>query len=164
VGLSHRAHNKLQQLSGGEQQRVAIAIALANQPKILLADEPTGSVDSRMAAQILDLFRELNKTLGLTVIIVTHDPEVARNVDRVVAIRDGKISSEMLRTKSYLEELEEIAAGRATEVQAHTEYAVLDKAGRLQVPAAYLDTEGFKDQRRVRVEMEDGKIILSPPE
>ncbi|GGG73501.1 ABC transporter ATP-binding protein [Paenibacillus radicis (ex Gao et al. 2016)] len=164
VGLSHRAHNKLQQLSGGEQQRVAIAIALANQPRLLLADEPTGSVDSRMATQILELFRELNRTLGLTVVIVTHDPELARKVDRVVAIRDGKISSEMLRKGSYLQELEAMAEGEAAARETHVEYAVLDKAGRLQVPAGYLDTAGFKDKRKVRVELEDGRIVLSPPE
>ncbi|UUZ86896.1 ABC transporter ATP-binding protein [Paenibacillus sp. P26] len=78
VGLSHRRGNKLNQLSGGEQRRVAIAIALSNQPKLLLADEPTGSVDTRMANQILDLFRELNRSLGLTVVIVTHDPRWRR--------------------------------------------------------------------------------------
>ncbi|MFF2092414.1 ABC transporter ATP-binding protein [Paenibacillus sp. NPDC058174] len=164
VGLSHRAHNKLQQLSGGEQQRVAIAIALANQPRLLLADEPTGSVDSRMATQILELFRELNRTLGLTVVIVTHDPELARKVDRVVAIRDGKISSEMLRKGSYLQELEAMAEDEAAARETHVEYAVLDKAGRLQVPAGYLETAGFKDKRKVRVELEDGRIVLSPPE
>ena len=95
VGLSHRRKNKLNELSGGEQQRVAIAIALANQPRLLLADEPTGSVDTKMANQILDLFRELNRSFGLTVVIVTHDPLLAKKVDRVVAIRDGKTSSEI---------------------------------------------------------------------
>ena len=95
VGLSHRRNNKLNELSGGEQQRVAIAIALANQPRLLLADEPTGSVDTKMANQILDLFRELNRSFGLTVVIVTHDPLLAKKVDRVVAIRDGKTSSEI---------------------------------------------------------------------
>lgn len=164
VGLSHRANNKLQQLSGGEQQRVAIAIALANHPRLLLADEPTGSVDSRMASQILELFRELNRTLGLTVVIVTHDPELARKVDRVVAIRDGKISSEMLRRRSYLEELAELSEHEAASRESHVEYAVLDKAGRLQVPSGYLETAGFKDKRKVRVELEGGKIVLSPPE
>jgi ABC-type lipoprotein export system ATPase subunit len=96
VGLSHRRKNKLEQLSGGEQQRVAIAIALANNPKILLADEPTGAVDSRTAAQILDVFRELNSTMGLTVVIVTHDQQISRKVDRVIAIRDGRTSSEFI--------------------------------------------------------------------
>ncbi|MFC3803409.1 ATP-binding cassette domain-containing protein [Cohnella sp. GCM10012308] len=163
VGLGHRARNKLHQLSGGEQQRVAIAIALANQPRLLLADEPTGSVDSRMAEQILDLFRDLNRQLNLTIVIVTHDPLLARKVDRVVAIRDGKISSEMLRRKSYDEELKELEAGLEQE-ESHVEYAILDKAGRLQVPADYLQAIGIKDTNKVRLELSDGQIILTPPE
>jgi len=165
VGLTHRKNNKLHQLSGGEQQRVAIAIALANHPKLLLADEPTGSVDSRMADQILDLFRELNRTIGITVVIVTHDPLLAKKVDRVVAIRDGKISSEMLRRKSYAEELAELELGIAqAEEDSHVEYAVLDKAGRLQVPAAYLESIGVKDSNKVKLELADGKIVLTSPE
>lgn len=166
VGLMHRKNNKLHQLSGGEQQRAAIAIALANQPKLLLADEPTGSVDSKYAEQILDLFREVNRTLGITIVIVTHDPQLAKKVDRVVAIRDGKISSEMLRRRSYAEELAELERGGAvsTAEDSHVEYAVLDKAGRLQVPAAYLEAVGLKDRNKVKVELADGKIVLAPPE
>lgn len=165
VGLTHRKNNKLHQLSGGEQQRVAIAIALANHPKLLLADEPTGSVDSRMADQILDLFRELNRTIGITIVIVTHDPLLAKKVDRVVAIRDGKISSEMLRRKSYAEELEELERGIAqSEEDSHVEYAILDKAGRLQVPAAYLESIGVKDSNKVKLELVEGKIMLTSPE
>ncbi|WP_276355496.1 ABC transporter ATP-binding protein [Cohnella caldifontis] len=167
VGLTHRKNNKLHQLSGGEQQRVAIAIALANQPKLLLADEPTGSVDSRMADQILDLFREMNRTYGITIVIVTHDPHLAKKVDRVVAIRDGKISSEMLRKRSYAEELAELERGAAPAdpgEDSHVEYAVLDKAGRLQVPAGYLEAIGVKDKNKVKLEVVDGKIVLTPPE
>jgi ABC-type lipoprotein export system ATPase subunit len=165
VGLTHRKNNKLHQLSGGEQQRVAIAIALANHPKLLLADEPTGSVDSRMADQILDLFRELNRTIGITIVIVTHDPLLAKKVDRVVAIRDGKISSEMLRRKSYAEELEELERGIAqSEEDSHVEYAILDKAGRLQVPANYLESIGVKDTNKVKLELVEGKIVLTSPE
>ncbi|QTH40322.1 ABC transporter ATP-binding protein [Cohnella sp. LGH] len=165
VGLTHRKNNKLHQLSGGEQQRVAIAIALANHPKLLLADEPTGSVDSKMADQILDLFRELNRTIGITVVIVTHDPLLAKKVDRVVAIRDGKISSEMLRRKSYAEELAELELGIAqSEEDSHVEFAILDKAGRLQVPAAYLESIGVKDSNKVKLELADGKIVLTSPE
>jgi len=163
VGLSHRRTSKLQQLSGGEQQRVAIAIALANQPKLLLADEPTGSLDSRMSDQILDLFRELNQTIGITIVIVTHDPQLARKVDRVVAIRDGKISSEMLRRKSYATELAEIAAFGESSEDSHIEYVVLDKAGRLQIPAAYLESIGAANTGKVKVELADGKIVLTPP-
>ena len=165
VGLTHRKNNKLHQLSGGEQQRVAIAIAQANHPKLLLADEPTGSVDSKMADQILDLFRELNRTIGITVVIVTHDPLLAKKVDRVVAIRDGKISSEMLRRKSYAEELAELELGIAqSEEDSHVEYAILDKAGRLQVPAAYLESIGVKDSNKIKLELADGKILLTSPE
>ncbi|MHA7966084.1 ABC transporter ATP-binding protein [Paenibacillus sp. CAU 1782] len=162
VGLGHRANNKLYQLSGGEQQRVAIAIALANQPRLLLADEPTGSVDAKMSEQILDLFRELNKTMGITIVIVTHDPELAKKVDRVAAIRDGKISSEMLRRVSYAEEMAELEEleGDGT----HVEYAILDKAGRLQVPSDYLEKIGVKQSNKLRVELGDGRIVLLPPE
>jgi ABC-type lipoprotein export system ATPase subunit len=163
VGLSHRRNNKLNELSGGEQQRVAIAIALANQPRLLLADEPTGSVDTKMANQILDLFRELNRSFGLTVVIVTHDPHLAKKVDRVVAIRDGKTSSEILRRKSYQEELLELEQGIiSSEEDSHVEYAVVDKAGRLQIPANYLESIGAAGTNKMRVEMENGRIILLP--
>ena len=161
VGLKHRMHNKLHQLSGGEQQRVAIAIALANHPKLLLADEPTGSLDTNMSNQILDLFRELNRTMGLTVVIVTHDPQLAKKVDRVVAIRDGKTSSEFIRSKSYADELAELEKEAE---QSHIEYAVLDKAGRLQIPANYLEAIGVKNTNKVMVTLEEGKIVLLPPD
>jgi len=165
VGLSHRVKNRLHQLSGGEQQRVAIAIALANNPKMLLADEPTGSVDTKMANQILDLFRELNRSMGLTVVIVTHDPLLAKKVDRVVAIRDGKTSSEIIRRKSYADELAELEQGvKADEEDSHVEYAVLDKSGRLQIPADMLQTIGVQSSNKVRVQVEDGRIVLLPPE
>ncbi|MGO4271215.1 ABC transporter ATP-binding protein [Paenibacillus sp. TAF58] len=165
VGLTHRRKNKLNELSGGEQQRVAIAIALANQPRLLLADEPTGSVDTKMANQILDLFRELNRSFGLTVVIVTHDPLLAKKVDRVVAIRDGKTSSEILRRKSYQEELLELEQGIiAADGDSHVEYAVVDKAGRLQIPANFLESIGASNTNKVRVAMEDGRIVLLPPE
>ncbi|MDQ0873710.1 ABC-type lipoprotein export system ATPase subunit [Paenibacillus sp. V4I3] len=165
VGLSHRRNNRLNELSGGEQQRVAIAIALANQPRLLLADEPTGSVDTKMANQILDLFRELNRSFGLTVVIVTHDPLLAKKVDRVVAIRDGKTSSEILRRKSYQEELLELEQGIiAADGDSHVEYAVVDKAGRLQIPANFLESIGASNTNKVRVAMEDGRIVLLPPD
>jgi ABC-type lipoprotein export system ATPase subunit len=166
VGLSHRIKNRLNQLSGGEQQRVAIAIALANNPQLLLADEPTGSVDTKMANQILDLFRDLNRRLGLTVVIVTHDPLLAKKVDRVVAIRDGKTSSEILRRKSYMDELAEMEQGLELneEGDSHVEYAVLDKTGRLQVPEEMLKSIGIRSSNKVRVHLEDGRIVLLPPE
>ena len=168
VGLQDRRRNRLSELSGGEQQRVAIAIALANEPQLLLADEPTGSLDTKTSDQVLDLFRKLNRELGLTIVIVTHDPHLARKVDRVVAIRDGRTSSEMLRRRSYAEELAELeregAESAAAEEESHVEYAVIDKAGRLQIPASFLEAEGFKDRNKVRVEWEDGRIVLRPPD
>jgi ABC-type lipoprotein export system ATPase subunit len=165
VGLSHRMKNRLSELSGGEQQRVAIAIALSNEPKLLLADEPTGSLDTKMSNQILDLFRELNRKMGITIVIVTHDPLLARKVDRVVAIRDGKTSSEIIRRQSYAEELAALSSGAAlTHEESHVEYAVIDKAGRLQIPSTYLQADEFKEKNKVRVEMEEGRIILYPPD
>ncbi|MDF2960553.1 MAG: transporter ATP-binding protein [Paenibacillus sp.] len=165
VGLGHRLKNRLNQLSGGEQQRVAIAIALANHPKLLLADEPTGSVDTNMANQILDLFRQLTKSLGITIVIVTHDPLLAKKVDRVIAIRDGKTSSEILRRKSYEQELLELEnASEEHEQDSHVEYAVLDQAGRLQIPANYLESIGLKNSNKIQVTLEEGKIVLLPPD
>ncbi len=164
VGLGHRVKNKLNELSGGEQQRVAIAIALANEPKLLLADEPTGALDSKMSEQILDLFRSLNREMGVTIVIVTHDPLLAIKVDRVVAIRDGKTSSEMIRRQSYDDELNATDLESSTEdKQSHDEYAVIDKVGRLQLPSGFLEAEEFKFHNKVRVAMEEGKIILYPP-
>lgn len=160
VGLGHRRKNRLTELSGGEQQRVAIAIALSNEPKLLLADEPTGSVDSKTSAMILDLFQELNRTMGLTVVIVTHDLELARKVDRVVSIRDGKTSSELLRRKGTEEE-SEAAAATEQEDDTHEELAVLDQAGRLQIPREYLQAIGADG--KLRIELEEGRIILLPP-
>ena len=164
VGLSHRSKNKLSQLSGGEQQRVAIAIALANSPRLLLADEPTGAVDTHTAHAILDIFREINRSTGVTVVIVTHDNNLARQVDRVVAIRDGRTSSEFIR-RSLIAEMNDLEAEQqAEQEQEQIEYAVVDQAGRLQVPKEYLEAMGISGKSRVRVEMEDGKVILLPSE
>ena len=165
VGMAHRRNNRLSQLSGGEQQRIAIAIALANNPKLLLADEPTGSVDSKTAAHILDVFRELSNTLGLTILIVTHDLQLSKKVDRVVAIRDGRTSSEYIRRQSVTEELA-CVTGLQDIVQpdTHDELVVLDKAGRMQIPAAYLEAIGLKGKNKIKVEMDGNRIVLYPPD
>ncbi len=159
VGMGHKKDSRLSQLSGGEQQRIAIAIALANDPKILLADEPTGSVDTKTGNYILDVFRDLNKNLGLTIVIVTHDRMLSKKVSRVVAIRDGKTSSEMIVKQSYADRLDSIGMFE----EAHDEYAVLDKAGRVQIPRELLESLGVQGNK-VRMEIEDGKIIISAPE
>ena len=158
VGMSHKKDSLLSQLSGGEQQRIAIAIALANSPKILLADEPTGSVDAKTGSYILDVFRELNRNLGLTEIIVTHDRMLAKKVNRVVAIRDGKTSSEMIVKNSYADQLDSISLFE----EAHDEFAVLDRAGRVQIPREYLESIGVTGNK-VRIEVEDGRIIIDAP-
>lgn len=160
VGLSHRARSRLSQMSGGEQQRVAIAIALANSPRMLLADEPTGSVDTRTAAEILNVFRVVNRELGTTIVIVTHDQMLSRSVDRVVAIRDGRTSSEFIRKKSYAEELEELEHARTQEDASHVELAVIDGAGRIQIPREYLDKMGVKGKSKLMVEMEGDSVVI----
>ncbi len=162
VGLSHRKNSRLDQMSGGEQQRVAIAIALSNSPKLLLADEPTGSVDTATAKLILDVFRDLNKVMGVTIIIVTHDTKLSAQIDRVVAIRDGKTSTELVRKRSaVLKSFGELGEEQQIEA-AHEELSVLDRAGRLQIPKAYLEELGISGGDKVRVELEDGKISIYP--
>lgn len=167
TGINKRANHKLSQLSGGEQQRVAIALALANHPKLLLADEPTGSVDSRTTDYILDMFRTINKSLGTTVIIVTHDRQISKKVERVVAIRDGKTSSEFIMRQSYATQLEGIvgfAPDSETSEENHVEYAIIDRAGRVQIPREYLDKMKLGDNK-IKMNMdENGKIVLSAPE
>ena len=162
VGLGHKKHSKLTQMSGGEQQRVALAIALANNPKLLLADEPTGSVDAKTGAYILDVMRDINRDLGLTIMIVTHDPLLAKKVNRVVAIRDGKIASERIMKQSYLNRLQDIDAFTQTE-DVQDEYAVLDRANRLQIPKDMLEKIGHSGSR-LKVSLQDGKIILEAPQ
>lgn len=170
VGLSNRAGSRLDQMSGGEQQRVAIAIALANSPKLLLADEPTGAVDTKTSKVILDIFKELNKKEGLTIVIVTHDVKLSKHIDRVVAIRDGRTSSEIIRKKSYAEELNDLG-GNLGEVDSdqteeqepqHEELIVLDRSGRLQIPKDYLETLGIKggDKLKVEIDEENEKILV----
>lgn len=162
VGLSERKDNKLSQLSGGEQQRVAIAIALANNPKLLLADEPTGAVDRKTADDILDMFRRLNEELGITIVIVTHDKELASKVNRVISIRDGKTSSERIMKSEYKKRLEDISIDWSDE-QAQEEFVVLDRAGRIQIPSELLQEMGMQGNK-VKLELVDGKIVIEKPE
>ena len=169
VGLSARKNSMLGQMSGGEQQRCAIAIALANNPKLLLADEPTGAVDTKTANNVLDVFKRLNKETGVTIIIVTHDTNLSKSIDRVVAIRDGKTSSELIRKKPALYEnisFAELSEKQQSEIKAmqesqgHEELTVLDRAGRLQIPREYLEALGIKGGDKVRVELEEDKISI----
>jgi len=161
VGMLHRKNSRLDQLSGGEQQRIAIAIALSNSPKLLLADEPTGAVDSNMSMQILDLLGDLNRQMGLTVVIVTHDMQLSKKVDRVVAIRDGQTSSEIFR-RSYRAELDELSELEHQQEEEHIEVAVMDRAGRLQIPRDMLDSLEITGRSHMRVELDNGRIILIP--
>jgi ABC-type lipoprotein export system ATPase subunit len=160
VGLSSKKHSRLNTLSGGEQQRVAIAIALANSPKLLLADEPTGSVDPKTANYIFDVFTELNKQ-GQTILIVTHDVALSKKVKRVIAIRDGKISSERILKESYAERLKEASIDWRVE-ETQEEYVIMDKAGRVQIPRELLNTLNLKDNK-LKLEMQDDRIIISKP-
>jgi ABC-type lipoprotein export system ATPase subunit len=170
VGLTSRRGHKLAQLSGGEQQRVAIAVALANRPALLLADEPTGELDSSTAATIFELFHSLNRAFGLTVVIVSHDPNVARYVERVVAIRDGKTSSETVRRNRAPGTGDRESSNGTAEPSehgqdGHTEHVfeelmMLDSAGRLQVPKEVRERYGIGD--RVRMEETADGLLLRP--
>ncbi len=142
VGLGHRLDARPDRLSGGEQQRVAIAVALANDPPLLLADEPTGELDSQTAAEVFGMLRHLNQELGVTIVVVTHDPAIANQIDRVVAIRDGRISTESFRRVTF--------RGQETYVF-HDEYAVLDRTGRLQIPKEYLERLDIKERAHLQV-------------
>ena len=161
VGLSSKKNSRMNMMSGGEQQRVAIAIALANSPKILLADEPTGSVDTKTADMIFDIFTELNRE-GQTILIVTHDVALSKKVNRVVAIRDGKISSERILKEKYADRLKEITVDWRNE-ETQEEYVIVDKVGRVQIPREILDHLSLKDNK-VKLEFQDGKVVISAPE
>lgn len=164
VGLSSKKNNKMQGMSGGEQQRIAIAIALANSPKVLLADEPTGSVDTKTSNYIFDIFKRLNQELGVTIVIVTHDVSLSKKVQRVAAIRDGKISSERILKEDFAQRVKD--ADKAVdwhEAETQDEFAILDRAGRIQLPSEMLSEMGLTDNK-LRVVMQDGKIMLEKPE
>lgn len=161
VGMAHKKYSRMNMLSGGEQQRVAIAIALANSPQLLLADEPTGSVDMKTANYIFDVFTELNKN-GQTILIVTHDVALSRKVKRVVAIRDGKISSERVLKEAYADRLQESNIDWRQE-ETQDEYAIVDRAGRVQIPAELMEELHLKDNK-VCIGLHDGKVVISRPE
>lgn len=160
VGMEEHADQFPSQLSGGEQQRAAIAVALANNPSILLADEPTGAVDSRTADMIFDLFRRLNEKRGLTILIVTHDMSLADKVHRTVMIADGKISTEKVRRALYENAKGSFGFGGEEAKEAHEEFSVLDKAHRLQLRDDVLAQAGITSNR-VKVEVVDGKVVIS---
>lgn len=160
VGMGHKKHSRMNMLSGGEQQRIAIAIALANSPKLLLADEPTGSVDFKTANYIFDVFSELNKN-GQTILIVTHDMALSKKVKRVIAIRDGKISSERVLKEEYADRVRETSIDwRAEDTQ--EEYAILDRAGRVQIPAELMHELNL-DSNKVKIAYKNNEIIISKP-
>ncbi len=152
VGLRDRAGHRPDRLSGGEQQRVAIAVALANRPEVLLADEPTGELDTDTSGEIFELLRQVNREMGTTVVIVTHDPLVSEQVQRTVAIRDGRTSSETLRRTSLSDDGDHQVIAE--------EFAVLDRAGRLQLPRAHV--EALELDRRVRLRLEPDHIGVWP--
>jgi putative ABC transport system ATP-binding protein len=144
LGIAGCADRKPDKMSGGEQQRAAIATALANQPQVLLADEPTGELDSATARDVFAALQTANAELGATVLIVTHDPAVSTQVRRTIAIRNGRTSSETLRLATTDEH------GNAA--QHAVEYAVLDRAGRIQLPADMIEPLGMRDRVLLRAE------------
>jgi len=152
VGVAYCAGRKPSEMSGGEQQRVAIAVALANEPTLLLADEPTGELDTTTSHQIFDTLRAASVDAGVTVVVVTHDPAVSSQVGRTVAIRDGRTSSEVVRSARHNEdgEMQIIAE----------EFAVMDRAGRVQVPREF--REALELTRRVRLALEADHVALWP--
>lgn len=166
VGMTHKKDSLPNQMSGGEQQRIAIAVALANNPKILLADEPTGAVDSKTSNDIQDLFRKLNRELNITIIIVTHDNNLANKVDRVIMISDGKISTEKVMKQEYRQKMATLERDALGEIidkdknNSHEEYSLLDKANRVQLSKDILSEAGI-DSKKVVISVENGKVVIS---
>jgi ABC-type lipoprotein export system ATPase subunit len=152
LGMGDHADRRPGQLSGGQQMRVAIAVGLANEPEVLFADEPTGELDTATSAEVFGALREVNRNLGVTIVIVTHDPGVSGQVERTVAIRDGRTSSEVLRRTHTREDGGEHVIAE--------EYAVMDRAGRVQVPRDY--REALNLTRRVRLALEPDHVTIRP--
>ena len=149
--MSDKGRRYPSELSGGEQQRVAIAVALANNPPLLLADEPTGELDTNMAEDVFLMLQRINRRFGVTIIIVTHYAGIARWVDRVVHIRDGRIGSESYLMSSY----------RGGEGQ-EEEYLVVDRAGRLQLPREYVERLSLDGLASAGMDEQSGSITLRP--
>jgi ABC-type lipoprotein export system ATPase subunit len=154
MGMADKARRRPGELSGGEQQRVAIAVALANRPEVLFADEPTGELDTATSAEVFAALRSANSRFGTTVVIVTHDLDVSSQVQRTVAIRDGRTSSEVVRRVAVDE------WGASSSVA--EEFAMLDRAGRLQLPAEYRAKLGLRN--RVRLDLESDHVGVWPDE
>ncbi len=157
VGMEHRSDHIPDQLSGGEQQRVAIAVGLANDPSLILADEPTGELDDRTASEILDLFGKVNQESKTTIVIVTHDPDIAYKVGRVVVIKDGKTSSEIHRR-----DLDSKISGEMDKTKPLEESLLIDSNGRVQIPRELLQTTGITN--KVKAVAENTSIRIQPPE
>jgi putative ABC transport system ATP-binding protein len=152
LGMTEHAGQLVSRLSGGQQQRVAIGVALANEPSVLLADEPTGELDTETADDVFAAMRTANSETGVTMLIVTHDSSVAEQVSRTIAIRDGRISTEVLRTTSTDEHGQEALSAQ--------EFSVLDRAGRLQLPVEFIAALDLKD--RVRLALEPDHVGVWP--
>ncbi|MEV1147024.1 ABC transporter ATP-binding protein [Micromonospora sp. NPDC049799] len=152
VGVGYCADRRPGQMSGGEQQRCAIAVAVANDPEVLFADEPTGELDEATAGEVFAALRAINAELGVTIVVVTHDPQVASQVRRTVAIRDGRTASEVRRSaRMGADGIEELVT---------EEYAVLDRAGRMQLPSAFVDALELRD--RVKLTLEPDHVQVRP--
>ena len=154
LGMGDFARRHPAQLSGGQQQRVAIAVALANEPEVLFADEPTGELDEVNSQVVFDALGSVNRELGVTVLIVTHDEEVSTKVRRTVQIRDGRLSTEVHRSTETDEFGEEQHRSQ--------EFVVLDRVGRLQLPQEYVRTLGLEGL--VRLELADDHAQVHPTE
>jgi putative ABC transport system ATP-binding protein len=148
VGIGYCADRRPGQMSGGEQQRCAVAVAVANDPEVIFADEPTGELDEATAGEVFESLRTINAELGVTIVVVTHDPAVASQVRRTVAIRDGRTASEVHRTSR--------TASDGTVETVVQEYAVLDRAGRMQLPAPFVEALSLRD--RVRLDLEPDHV------
>ncbi len=157
AGLGSRLHHTPERMSGGEQQRVAIAVALANRPPLLLADEPTGELDDATASEILDLLSTVNKETGTTIVIVSHDPGIAWKVGRVILIRDGRMSAELRRKTTH----QDTTDGEVEDQQLE-EFVLVDASGRVQIPREFLERLNISD--RARVSLEEGRVTLLPEE